>query len=313
VLRQFWLPFIAAVDGTKDLTITQVVNALDEALGPHFFPVGEGGTDPRLCPSCKNGRLGLKLGRNGGFIGCSNYPECRFTRPLAVEDPNAEEAQPRELGKSPEGEAVWLKKGPYGPYIQLGEVVGEVKPKRASLPPGTPPADITLDQALKLLSLPREIGLHPESKEPITAGIGRFGPYIRVGKLFKSLGRDDDVLTIGLNRAVSMLAEAQAKAAPLRTIGEHPADKAEITLHKGRFGPYLAWGNIRATLPRGIDADQLTIEQAAALLAARGTAKGGKPKGKGAKKAAPKTEAAEAKPKAAKKPAAKKAAAPLNE
>jgi DNA topoisomerase-1 len=317
VLRQFWLPFIAAVDGTKDLTITQVVNALDEALGPHFFPVGEGGTDPRLCPSCKNGRLGLKLGRNGGFIGCSNYPECRFTRPLAVEDPNAEEAQPRELGKSPEGEPVWMKKGPYGLYIQLGEAVGEVKPKRASLPPGTPPADITLDQALKLLSLPREIGLHPESKEPITAGIGRFGPYIRVGKLFKSLGRDDDVLTIGLNRAVSMLAEAQAKAAPLRTIGEHPADKAEITLHKGRFGPYLAWGNIRATLPRGVDADQLDLEQAAALLAARGAPKGGKQKAKrGAKKAAPKpAQAAEAKakpktkPKDVKKAAAKKPAA----
>jgi DNA topoisomerase-1 len=310
VLRQFWEPFIAAVEGTKDLTITQVVNALDEALGPHFFPPNEGGTDPRLCPSCKSGRLGLKLGRNGGFIGCSNYPDCRYTRPLAVEDPNGEDSQPRELGKSPAGETVALKKGPYGFYIQLGEAAGEVKPKRASLPPGVAPSDIDLEQALKLLSLPREIGSHPESKEPITAGIGRFGPYIRVGKLFKSLGRDDDVLTIGLNRAVSLLAEAQAKAAPLRTIGEHPADKAEITLHKGRFGPYLAWGNVRATLPRAVDADQLTVEQAAALLTARGTEKGGKPKGgkRGAKKAAPK-KAAEAAPQAATKPAVKKPAA----
>jgi DNA topoisomerase-1 len=191
-----------------------------------------------------------------------------------------------------------------------------------------PAADLDLEQALKLLSLPREVGLHPETKEPITAGIGRFGPYIKVGKVFKSLPKGDDVLTIGLNHAVSLLAEAQAKAAPLRTIGEHPADKGEITLHKGRFGPYLAWNNIRATLPRSVDADQLTVEQAAALLTAKASsAKGGKgAKGKprrGAKAPAAAKAPAKAKPaktdaaataakpakKAAKKPAAKKPAA----
>jgi DNA topoisomerase-1 len=293
VLREFWGPFITAIDGTKDLTITQVIDALDAALGQHFFPVNGNGRDPRLCPACQAGRLGLRLGRTGGFIGCSNYPNCRYTRPLAVESEanganGADLALPKELGRDPAtGEAVSLRKGPFGIYVQLGEADKEAgtKPKRSSLPKTVSPADVTLELALGLLSLPREIGIHPETGKPITAGIGRFGPYLKLGPVYKSLPKDDDVLTIGLNRAVVLLAEAKAKATPLRVMGNHPDDQEEIAIYRGRFGPFLQHNGTRANLPRGVTPEAVTMEQALELLAARAAEAGGKRGGRKAKRA----------------------------
>jgi len=336
VLRQFWTDFSLAIGGTKDLTISQVLTALDEALGPHFFPEeGGDGHDPRLCPVCKAGRLSLKLGKFGAFIGCANYPECRFTRPLGIEagpqgDGGAEgDTGPRALGIDPTTQKpVTVRKGPYGTYIQLGEGEDGEKPKRVSLPKNVKAADIGLEQALGLLALPRDIGSHPETGNKITAGIGKFGPYLKHGTVFKSLTAEDDVLTIGINRAVSLLAEQSksGRSGPvvLRTIGAHPADSASIELYKGRFGPYLSHGGVNATLPRGTEPEAVTIEDAVKLLdaqKAKGKPARGKPAAKkpaAAKKAPAKAEAAAAtktvktpaKKAAAKKPAAKKKTEP---
>jgi DNA topoisomerase-1 len=314
VLRRFWADFSVAIAGTKDLTITQVLDALDEALGPHFFPEGAAGHDPRVCPVCHQGRLSLKLGKFGAFIGCANYPECRFTRPLTVEagaqgEGGGElEAGPRVLGVDPATQKpVSVRNGPYGPYVQLGDGTEEgEKPKRVSLPKGVKPLDLELDRALGLLALPRDIGVHPETSDKITAGIGRFGPYLKHGKAFKSLSADDDVLTIGINRAVSLLAEPSKsnRGAPtvLRTVGNHPTAGTPIELYKGRFGPYVSHDGINATLPRETTPEDVTIEQAVKLLDAQ------KAKGKTgrSKPAARQTKSAGAS-KPAKKPAAKKA------
>jgi DNA topoisomerase-1 len=279
VLRDFWGAFSEAVDGTKGLSIAQVVEALDQDLGPHFFPPRPDGEDPRACSGCGTGRLGLKLGKYGAFIGCTNYPECRFTRPLAIANGNGDGAGNGEgatvLGAEPgTGQQVSLRQGPYGHYLQLGEAANGQKPKRAALPRGLEPADVDLDKALALLALPREVGPHPETGEPITAGIGRFGPYIKMGATYKSLGRGDDVLSIGLNRAVVLLAEAKAKAA--RSLGAHPDDGKPVTVRHGRYGPYAAHGGLRASLPRGKDADSITLDEAVALLAAKAGKGGGK-------------------------------------
>jgi DNA topoisomerase-1 len=303
VLERFWKAFIGAVDNTKELRVSEVLDKLDEELGPHFFPDGPNGESTRGCPKCSNGRLNLKLGRYGAFIGCSNYPECRFTRQFAA--PNGEDGQdgadgldePRVLGTCPETNLeVTLRKGPYGFYVQRGEQ-GEKKsdkPKRVSLPRGTTPGDMTFEIALGLLSLPKEIGPYPETGEMILAGLGRFGPYLKVGPSYTSIPKDDDVLTIGLNRAVTLIAEKRAKTPPAKQIGE--SDGKPVTVHSGRYGPYVQLNKIRASLPKGVEQDSVTLEQALELIAA----KAAKTPGKG--KAAPK-----AKAKATKKPAAKKA------
>jgi DNA topoisomerase-1 len=271
VLRNFWRDFSTAVDGTKELTITQVLAALDEELGRHFFPNDGSGTDPRLCPVCGAGRLSLKLGKFGAFIGCSNYPNCRYTRPLAIES-DADAAPPETaLGTEPgSGLAVTLKKGPYGHYVQLGEGNGEFKPKRVALPRSLKPADVNLETALRLLALPRELGRHPETGDTITAGIGRFGAYIKHGATFKSLGADDDVLTIGLNRAVVLLAEpvSQRRRGPqlLRELGVHPEGGA-VGLYRGRYGPYVSHDGVIASLPRNSDPETFSLTEALPLLA----------------------------------------------
>jgi DNA topoisomerase-1 len=315
VLEEFWRDFSKAIAGTKDLNISQVIAALDEGLGRHFFPDDGSGKDPRLCPGCNSGRLSLKLGKFGAFIGCSNYPECRYTRPLGLENGGAgeagdgAEAGPRELGVDPEsGFAVTLRKGPYGHYVQLGEGDEGEKPKRASLPKGLSPAAVDLDRALKLLALPREVGRHPETGEMITAAIGRFGPYIKHGKTFRSIGADDDVLTIGLNRAVSLLAEpknARGAPQPLRTLGEHPEDGAAVTVFKGRYGPYVSHGGVNATLPRDLAPEEVTLDRAVELLAAQ-KAKGKPAKGRRTAKGSTRAKTGAAKTgKAGKKGAAK--------
>ncbi len=275
MLRDFWAEFSAAVDQTKDLKISDVISALDDELGPHFFPAREDGSDPRACPACANGRLGLKLGRYGSFIGCSNYPNCQYTRRLAIE--SAEDSSAtlkegiRELGAHPEtGEEITVRRGPYGLYVQLGENSEEKKapkPRRTSLPRGMDGEQLTMEQAIALLSLPRAVGIHPETKETIEAGIGRFGPYVRMGAVFASMDRDDDVLSLGINRAVDLLAR---KLASVRTLGPHPADNELVSVRKGRFGPFVKHGNTVANLPRGVMMDDVSLQEAVALLAEKG-------------------------------------------
>jgi DNA topoisomerase-1 len=339
LLREFWKDFHAAVGELGDLRVTQVLDALNESLGPQIFPDKGDGTDPRTCTVCGTGQLSLKVGKYGAFIGCSNYPECRYTRPIAAPEGGADaaEAGDRELGINPEtGKPVLLKIGRFGPYVEEGT---EDKPKRSSLPKGWEPASIDLEKALRLLSLPRTVGVHPEDGEPILAGLGRYGPYVQHGKTYASVDGIDEVFDVGLNRAVTLIAEKRAgggrpgrgTTAALKELGEHPENGAPVKVLAGRFGPYIAWSGVNANVPRGTEPADVTLEQAVALLAER-VAKGGGKKPAKAKapakkaaakapakaKAAPKAKAAaegkapakaSAKPKAATKPKVKKPAA----
>jgi DNA topoisomerase-1 len=286
LLRNFWRGFAAAVDDIKDVSISQVIDALDEMLGPHLFPPRADGTDPRKCPSCEGGRLSLKLGKFGAFIGCSNYPDCRFTRTLSVPGEGDPENGHKRLGEDPAtGLEVTLRSGRFGPYVQLGGAVEGEKPKRAGLPRGLAPDDVDLDRALKLLALPREVGRHPETGEPIRAGIGRFGPYVQTGKTYASLETGDDVLTIGLNRAVTLIAEKKLKGKsgrrfgpdPGRPLGDHPAKGGPIVAKNGRYGPYVSHEGVNATLPRDKTPETITLDEAVGLIDARADALGGAP------------------------------------
>ncbi len=286
VLREFWDRFSQAVDGTQGLRISEVIDALDEELGPHFFPESAKGGDPRLCPVCNTGRLGLRLSRSGAFIGCSNYPDCRFTRPLGIVSDDAREeaaAYPRELGADPQtGEPVSIRKGPYGFYAQRGEAAEGVKPARTSLPKTHDPSTIDLPTACALLNLPRVVGTHPELQQDIQAAIGRYGPYLRVGDKYKNLPADEDVLTVGMNRAVELLADAKSRptAKPLKSLGEHPNDGNPVDILTGRYGPYVKHGRTMASLPKGVEPDDVDMEKALELIAA----KAARSKGKGTKR-----------------------------
>ncbi|MCA3246496.1 MAG: type I DNA topoisomerase [Azospirillum sp.] len=334
VLTDFWAAFSKSLDETKDLKIRDVIDALDAALGPHFFPEKPGGADPRSCPACSDGRLGLRLGKRGAFIGCSRYPECSFTRPLSVEGADGEGGAlggvaNKVLGVDPAtGEEVHLKNGPYGPYLQLGTGGAKEKPKRVSIPKDIQPSDVGLELALKLLSLPRPVGDHPTDGLPILAGLGRFGPYLKHGDKYKSIPTTQDALEIGLNRAVDILAQPSTgrrfgrAAGPVgRVVGNHPDDGQPITAAAGRYGPYVKHGSTYANLPKDGSPDSVTLDEAVALLAerrAREAAGGGKPKRAAAAKkkiATPKAAKppAEAKPKAAPKAKKAKKAAPAGD
>ncbi len=277
VMRAFWEDFSRAVESTRDLKISDVIDALDRELSPHFFPARADGTDPRRCPACNTGRLGLRLGRQGSFIGCANYPECRYTRSLAADSGEGEGSADalregmRLLGQHPDtGEDVTVRRGPYGLYVQGGEPDPEdkkAKPRRASLPRGVDGDSMTLEVAVGLLSLPRAVGLHPETGEAIEAGLGRFGPYVKMGAIYGSLDRDDDVLSIGINRAVDVIAR---KLASVRSVGPHPKDGEAVLVRKGRFGPYAQHGNVVANLPRGVAMEDIPLADAVALLAEKG-------------------------------------------
>ncbi len=319
VLRDFWRDFSAAVGETKDLRTGQVLEALNELLRPHIFPPKADGSNPRTCTTCGTGTLSLKLGKFGSFIGCSNYPECRYTRQLAAAA-SAEEGDPgtpgvRSLGDDPEtGLPVTVRDGRFGPFVQLGE--GE-KPKRSSIPKGSEPASLALDRALKLLALPREIANHPETGQPILAGIGRYGPYVQHGKVYASLGRDDDVLEIGGNRAIDLIVTKEQGggrggrvADPGRPLGEEPESKKPVVVKAGRYGAYVTDGETNATLPRDKAADSVTLGEALELLAARRAAGPTKRPARGRSaagrvKAISTAERPAAKAKSARKPAAK--------
>ncbi|MDB5458440.1 MAG: topoisomerase, partial [Caulobacteraceae bacterium] len=318
LLRDFWKDFHAAVGEIGDLRVSQVLDSLNEALGPVIFPPRPDGTDPRICPTCGTGKLSLKTSRFGAFIGCSNYPECRYTRPIATPEGGDGEAAggDRELGVDPATmEKVWLKDGRFGPYVQLGE--GD-KPRRSSLPKGWLPGTLDLDQALRLLSLPREVGKSPDDGKPILAGLGRYGPYVQHDKTYASLANIEEAFDVGLNRAVTLIAEKRAggprgarggAATALKELGEHPATGKPIRILAGRFGPYIKHEDTNANVPRGKDPQDVTLEEAVALIAER-EAKGGGGKKKPVRRAAakPAAKSATAKKAPAKKPAAKKKA-----
>ena len=313
VLRQFWRDFSAALAETADLRIGEVLERIDEALAPHLYPPRADGTDPRLCPSCGTGRLSMRTARGGGaFIGCANYPECRYTRPFGPPGAAGEGIGPdgRLLGHD-DGQPVTLRDGRFGPYVQKGEATAETpKPPRASLPKGWQPAEVDLARALSLLSLPRQIGPHPEDGQPIEAGIGRFGPFVRHGTTYANLREADEVFTIGMNRAVEVLAQkaagrggrgARGTTEPLRLLGDHPAG-GPVSVMPGRYGPYVKWDKVNATIPKDKSPETLTFEEALDLIAAKAPKSG---KARASAKPA-RTPAAGKKPAATKKPAARK-------
>ncbi len=288
VLRRFWSDFKPNIDQTLELRNTVVLDRMNDVLGPHIFKdTGDG--NPRRCPKCNEGDLSLKTGRFGAFVGCTRYPDCNFTRPFAGEQAEQGDVE-RILGQDPNsGFDVHVKNGRFGPYIQLGEKseVNE-KPKRAGIPKGKTPQEMELDYALKLLSLPRLVGPHPETGEDITADIGRYGPYIKCGKQSASLETPDEVFEIGINRSVTVLAERKAKGpgratsqSVIQDLGEHPDDGKPVRVMNGRFGPYVKHDKINATIPKDEDPASVTMERAMSLIEAR------RAKGPAKKKRAP--------------------------
>ncbi len=291
VLERFWRDFKAAIDETAELRITEVLEKINEVLEPHLFPAKEDGSDPRLCPNCGIGRLSMRTARSGGaFIGCSNYPECRYTRAFAP--PGDGDDQPDTIG--PDGkmlgidpntsEKVTLRTGRFGPYVQLGDATDEVpKPPRASLPKGWDADSIDLEKSLLLLSLPREIGKHPEDGEPVEAGIGRYGPFVKHGRIYANLPDVDEVFTVGMNRAVELIAAKAAgragrgtAAAPIKSLGEHPTEGGPVDVMPGRYGPYVKWGKVNATIPKETEPEAVTMDLAVQWIAekaAKGPAK----------------------------------------
>ena len=322
VLHEFWDDFIAKIEESKQLTVSQVLEALDQLLAAYAFGAAKDGHDPRTCPACKAGQLGLKIGRFGPYIACSKYPDCNYKAQLgdlggvAMTDAEGVEFKlPKIMGQDPTtGEDISMRKGPYGVYVQLGE---SKTPKRASLFKSMRPETMTLDVALQLLSLPRELGPHPDTGKPIVVNNGKFGPYLLHDSKFTTLPASEDPLTIGMNRAVDVLSRAPTKSGGpevLRSLGKHPEDSEEVTILKGRYGPYIKHGKVNAPFPRDASIEAITLEEAIPLLAARAAAGPSKKFGKkAAPKAAPKEkpapkEKAAAKP--AKKAAPKKAAKP---
>jgi len=314
VLAQFWRDFSAAIAETSELRITDVLEKINEVLEPHLFPPTEDGSDPRLCPNCGNGRLSMRTARSGGaFIGCSNYPECRYTRPFGPPDPEAEASAIPPDGKllgHDQGDEIRIFKGRFGPYVQRGQVTEEnKKPPRQGIPADWVPEDLTLEEALKLLTLPREIGPHPEDGVTVWANIGRYGPYLKHaestshrGGTNANLESIDEVWTVGMNRAVQLLAEkvasrgARGKAAvPIRELGEHPEAGGPVNIFDGKYGPYVKWEKINATIPDTVDPSELTMAQAVDLIDERAAKSGKTVKKKAApkkKKAAPRKKAA---------------------
>ncbi|WP_439471202.1 type I DNA topoisomerase [Brevundimonas sp.] len=312
LLRDFWTDFHAATSAAGELRTTAILDALNESLGPHIFPMKEDGSDPRECPLCHQGQLSLKTSRFGAFVGCSRYPDCKYTRPVAAPDADGGGADggDRTLGNDPAtGQPVELKIGRFGPYVETMPLDAD-KPKRSSLPKGWSPASLQLEQALRLLALPREVGVHPEDGKMITAGLGRYGPFVLHAGTYANVSDIEEVFEVGLNRAVALLAEKRAgrpgrgaATAPLKELGEHPEDKGPVQVMAGRFGPYVKWGKVNATIPKGTAPEDMTLEAALPLLAERAA------KAPAAKKKAAPKKAATPKKAAAKKPAAKKAPA----
>lgn len=293
LLNRFWRDFSAAISDTSELRITEVLEKINEVLEPHLFPPTEDGSDPRMCKNCGNGRLSMRTSRAGGaFIGCSNYPECRYTRPITGEVEGGDMAGPdgKLLGENDDGIPVTLRTGRFGPYVQLGDATKEEpKPKRSSIPKGMELDTVDLQKALDLLSLPRFIGDHPEGG-PVEASIGRFGPYVmhtkppaegekKATKVYANIKDAEEILTIGMNRALDLLAQKAARggrgstAKPLHELGEHPTEGGAVNVMDGRYGPYVKWGKINATLPKGTEPADVNMDMAVELITAKSKTK----------------------------------------
>ncbi len=299
LLAEFWKDFSSQIDETKDLRVTNVLDALNDLLEAHVFPEREDGKPRRSCPSCDNGQLSLKLGKFGAFVGCSNYPECRYTRQLGTSGEGDAQAVPADgilLGEDPEsGQPVTRHDGRFGPYVQLGKPEEGEKPPRASIPKSVKADDVDLEFALRLLSLPREVGLHPETGKPITAGLGRYGPFVLHDGVYANLADFEEIFTVGLNRAVDLVAEKAAsrggrgQQSALKDLGAHPDGGGNVLIMDGRYGSYVKYGKVNATLPKDVTPETVTMQQAVELIAAKG---GGKAKKKAPAKKKPAKKAA---------------------
>lgn len=311
LLADFWGDFKVTIDEAMDLSITEVLEKINEVLAPHIFPPNADGTDPRLCPNCGSGRLSMRTARSGGaFIGCSNYPECRYTRafgPPGSEDASGIPPEGKLLGED-EGDKIWVHKGRFGPYVQRGEVTEDnKKPPRQSIPKEWPPEEVELETALKLLSLPRLLGPHPQDGINVWANIGRYGPYLKHAETTSDRGGTnanleslDEVFTVGMNRAVQLLAEKVASrggrgaaAKVLKALGDHP-EGGPIDIREGKYGAYVKWEKINATLPKDSDPETVTLEQALELISEKSAKKGVKRKAPAKKTAARKAPAKKA-------------------
>ena len=278
ILQDFWDEFEKAIDQTADLRITEVLEKLNEVLSPHIFPKNNDGTDPRICKNCTDGLLSMRTSRAGSaFIGCSNYPNCKYTRPLSGESTAKDTDLLNEeiLGITEDEQKVTIRSGRFGPYVQLGEQSDpKVKPPRTSIPKGMDIKSINLEKALRLLKLPREIGAHPEDGLMISAAIGPYGPYVRHGRTYANLSDPEEVLMIGMNRAVQVIKEKIEKgskfnsAKVIRILGEHP-DTSSIELMDGKYGPYVRWRKINATLPKDLSIETISLGEAIELVNAK--------------------------------------------
>jgi len=289
VLEQFWGEFHARTEEVKAVRNAEILEKLNEFLGPYIFKAANDDEDPRQCPSCGDGRLSLKTGRYGAFIGCSNYPQCRYTRQFSGEEQAGQSGgEPQTLGTDPEtGESVTLRSGRFGPYLQRGEASAGAKPPRASVPKDMDPEAMDLETALKLLSLPRTVGTHPDTGKPVLANVGRYGPYVQHEKTTGKLSATEEVFHVGMNRALAVLSQKSGGGA-IKELGEHPETGKPLKVMDGKFGPYVKHEKTNATLPKGSDPESVTREQALELLANK-EAKGGGKGSKGGKKAKGKT------------------------
>ena len=297
VLSEFWVNFSLAVQQAFGLRITEVLDTIDQAMGAYLYPPGAEGDNPRLCPKCKQGNLHLKTSRSGGaFVGCAHYPDCNYTRPLsgvgAGSDPAMVNAQNTVLGNDTDGTQILLLSGRFGPYVQRGEAdpKAKQKPRRVSLPkhPDWQPESMTLAKALQLFALPRKIGEHPEQGGAIECSIGPYGPFLRHNGKYTNFTDITEVFSMGMNRAIEILATKKERArstapAPLRSLGDHPEQGGAVSVMDGKYGPYVKWGKINATLPKGVDPLGVNLEQAIDLIAEK-QAKGKKRTAKAGKK-----------------------------
>ena len=270
LLGGFWIKFIKNIDAVQPLQISEVIEKIDEVLSYHLFPPREDGSDPRICPECGKGRLSIKLGKFGAFLGCSNYPECKYTKPLtdvteemSNDTPKAPNPEDKEMGEI-NGLKVYLKKGPYGFYIQLGEdaTATTEKPKRIALPRNLKPEEVTPEQAQILASLPRQLG------NGIEVNIGKFGPYLKQGNKSKSLTGNDTIFNITLERAEEILKNVAERPSG-KVLGQNPKDKADITVLSGRYGPYIKCGKNNYAIPKEFKNKELTLEDALKIMSAK--------------------------------------------
>ncbi|MBS57020.1 MAG: DNA topoisomerase I [Rickettsiales bacterium] len=270
VIQKFWETFKHLCDETVGKSNREIIDVIDNALGPHLFPPN-GEDKDRKCPSCDNGRLGLKVGKFGGFVGCSNYPDCKQTLQISQlnESKNGNLSGPKEIGIYPEtGEMITLRKGPYGFYMQVGEGTKEKKPKRVSIPKNYEPDEIGLNTAIQLLGLPRRLGKNPENDKVVSAGIGMYGPYILHNQQYRALEKQDNILEINLERALELIKKPKSQFGNpiLKNLGVHKNENKEITVHDGKYGPYVKCGKIMASLIGEQTTDNINLEQAIDLI-----------------------------------------------